>query len=448
MTESKIKAVHEASGKIFADGSILDLVRAADGEINFVIWDGKFARTTPEFVRNGERYIPLRTAAMIGRWLQLPRETADYKSTRELFTKISALISQVTQARNDVVDLLTFFVLSTWLCDWLPSAPFLWIVSPPTTSAGPLQQLMTLLCRRALVVTADSLADFRSHAVDLQPTLVTEVFEPTRRLLNLLRTSTRRGALTAVSGKFVDASNAIVVFAREPLRDPASAGFPLELVLSATPDYMPRLSASKAEQIAAEYQAELLHYRLRSLAKVQAPKFELSQFTVPIREIAFNLGACVVDDEELQAQLVPLLKPADREARVGYASLLTAIVLEVLLARCHTATGKYFAVTDICKDVNTVLRARGDVTELSPEKVGWTLRALGLRTEFILGGRKGLVLSDDVRKKIHDLALAYGVRTLRQLPEKPQCPLCAALSLPWKMEASATGASHENAGNH
>src|ERR1700683_728438 len=116
MTESKIKAVHEASGKSFADGSIVDLVRAADGEINFVIWDGKFARTTPEFVRNGERYIPLRTAAMIGRWLQLPRETADYKSTRELFTKISALISQVTQARNDVVDLLTFFVLSTWLC--------------------------------------------------------------------------------------------------------------------------------------------------------------------------------------------------------------------------------------------------------------------------------------------------------------------------------------------
>jgi hypothetical protein len=191
----------------------------------------------------------------------------------------------------------------------------------------------------------------------------------------------------------------------------------------------------------------MLHYRLRSLAKVQAPKFELSQFTVPMQEIAFNLGACVVDDEELQARIVSLLRPADSGLRVDHASLLPAIGIEVLLARCHTASGKYFPVTDFSQDVNTVLRGRGEDLEVSPEKAGWILRALGLRTEFILHGRRGLVLSDDVRKKVHDLALAYGVRTLRELPEKPECPLCANLSLPWKIQASATATIHGNAGN-
>jgi hypothetical protein len=77
--------------------------------------------------------------------------------------------------------------------------------------------------------------------------------------------------------------------------------------------------------------------------------------------------------------------------------------------------------------------------EVSPENMGWTLRALGLHTDFIPGGRKGLILSNDVRKMIHDLAAAYGVRTLRELPAKVDCLLCAALALPWKLEANPGG---------
>ena len=91
--------------------------------------------------------------------------------------------------------------------------------------------------------------------------------------------------------------------------------------------------------------------------------------------------------------------------------------------------------------VNTLLRDRGDTLEVSPETVGWTLRALGLHTRFITGGRKGLLLLDDVREKIHDLAAAYGVRTLRELPAKPDCPFCKALPLPQNAKAYTAGRS-------
>jgi hypothetical protein len=443
MTRPKItapdtdKAVVPTSGKIFPDGSVLDLVRVPNGEINLVTWDGKCAKTAPDFVRYGERFVPSRIEATIGRWLQLPHETADYCSTRELFTKISGLISLVTQARNDVVDLLTFFVISTWLCDSFHSAPFLWIVAPPMTSTGPLAQLLSLLCRRALIVNEASLREFHSLAVDLQPTLITDVFQPTRGFLNWLRTSIHRGHLTAKGGKATDASCAKVVLAREPLRDLAGAGFPLELVLPATPNYVPGMSAPEAQQIVAECQSQLLRYRLVNIAKVQAPAFDLSQFTVPLQEMAYNLGACIVNDDELQARIVSLLKPSDNGLRVDHASLLTAMGIEVLLARGHTITGKYFPVTDFSQDVNTVLRGRGEDLEISPEKAGWILRALGLRTDFIPGGRKGLVLSHDVRERIHELAVAYGVRTLRELRTEMKCPLCEALSLPWKIPERA-----------
>ena len=79
------------------------------------------------------------------------------------------------------------------------------------------------------------------------------------------------------------------------------------------------------------------------------------------------------------------------------------------------------------KYVNTIIRGRGDMLEVSPEAVGWILRALGLHTGFITGGKKGLSLPNDVCERIHKLAAAYGVRTLRELPAKPDCPLCQAM---------------------
>src|SRR6185437_7267049 len=426
--------VVRSSGKIFPDGSILELVRIPNGEINWLIWNGKSAETTAQFLRQGKIFVPLRIDPTILRSLQLPSNVAEYGSTRELFGKISGLISRVTQEADDVVQLVTFFVFATWLVDCLPLAPLLWIVSPPTTTHAPLAQVLSLLCRRALPVS-DISATGLCAVMDLQPTLITEVFQPTRRLLNLLRESRRRGSFAPVGGRFIDTCCAKVVFAPEPLRDPASAGFPLEIVLHPTREYVHLIDPSEAERIAAEYQAKLLHCRLRNLPKVQMPAFDLSQFTAPMREIAYSLGACVVDDEELQGRILPLLKPFDTEIRVDHASLLTAIALDVLLARCHTVTGKYFPVIELAADVNTVLCGRGEMREVSPEEIGWVLRGLGLHTDFMPGGRKALVLTNGVRQRIHELAAGYGVRSLREPPAKIECPLCATLALPWRVEA-------------
>ncbi len=430
------KPVVRTAGKVFSNGSILELVRIPNGELKLLIWDGKSAKTAEQFVRDDETFVPLRVDPVILRSLQLASGAAEYGSTRKLFTEISNLISRVTQTGDGVVQPLTFAVFATWLADCLPFAPYLWIVAPPTTRAAPLAQLLGLLCRRALLVSDFSSAGFHSLPMDLQPTLLMEVFEPTRRVLNLLRTSNRHGAFIAAGGKAMDAFRAIIVFAPKPLRDTASAGFPLELVLSPTREYVPLMSPAEAERIAAEFQAKLLHYRLLNWAKVRAPAFDLSQFTAPMQELAHTLGASIVDDDKLQSQIVPFLRPVDSEIRVDRGSQLPAIVLEALLARCHSTTGKNFPVGDLAGDVNTILRGRGDLLEVSPEDMGWTLRSLGLHTDFMPGGRKGLVLLNDVRKKIHDLAAGYGVRTLRELPAKIACPLCAAQAVQWKMEAN------------
>ena len=415
-------------GQVFPDGSVLELIQAPKGELNLLSWDGKSAKTAGQFVRGDETFVPLRVDPAILRSMRLPSHAAKYGSTRKLFTETSGLIAQATQAGDNIVLPLTFFVFATWLTDILPVAPFMWIVTPPTTTAAPLGQLLGLLCRRALVVSDISSVRFHSLPMDLQPTLLAEVFQPTRRALNLLRASTRHGAFVSAGGKATDAFCAKIVFAAEPPRDPASAGFPLELVLPPTREYAPPISASEAERIATEYQAKLLRYRLLNRAKVRAPAFGMNQFTVPMQELAYSLAASITDDDDLQSEIVPFLQPLDGEIRVDRASLLEAIVLEVLLARCHGTHDLDFPVTEMTRGVNTVLFGRGDTLEVSPENVGWTLRKLGLQTRFMTGGKKGLLLLKDVREKIHDLAGAYGVRTLRALPAKPDCSLCQALT--------------------
>jgi hypothetical protein len=432
------KPVVHTGGKVFPDGSILEMIRIPNGEMRLLTWNGKSAKTAAQFVRHGETFAPLHLDPSISHWLQLPSDTVEYGSTRTLFTEISELISR-TEVDDVVVKAASFTVFGTWMVEYLPVAPFLWIVAPPTSAPGPLLQLMQLLCRRSLVVSDISAARFRFLPADLRPTLLLDICQESRQMLNFLRASKRHRALIASGGKAVDAFGARIVFSHEPLRNLASAGFPLEIALPPARQHNPAMSSSEAERVGAEFQAKLLQYRIMNWAKVRTPAFELNQFSIPMQETAHSLAASIVDDDDLQSQIVPLLKTIDREIRVDRASLLTAIVLEALLARCHSTTGKYFPVTDLTADVNTVLRGRGEMVEVSPENIGWTLRALGLHTDFIPGGRKGLVLSNDVRKKIHGLAAAYGVRTLRELPAKIDCALCAALTLPWKGEANPAG---------
>jgi len=352
-----------------------------------------------------------------------------YGSTRDLFTEVSGRVSRVTRLGDRDVAQITFFTFATWLAECLPLSPFLWIVAPPTASTGPLLQALGLLCRRVLFVTDLTLAGLRSLPMQLKPTVMTEVATPTRSLIRVLRASSRQGAHLVAGGRVLDLFCAKIIFANEPLRDPAMAGFPLEITLAPAREHVPLMDLKEAERVAAEFQAKFLMYRLVNHGRVTAPSLDLGKFTAPMQELAHSLAACIVGDEDLQSEILPLLKQRDSEIRVDRAALLECIVLEALLAACHDAQLGTLTVADLTQSVNTILAGRGAGPQVSREMVGWRLRALGLRTEFVTGGRKGLTLLDETRAAIHTLAASYGVRTLLLGPVNNLCAHCAALTV-------------------
>jgi hypothetical protein len=417
------------AGELFSDGTVIELIRdtGPNGKFRLLHWSGSSGTAHERCTVDGNVYVPLALDPPIARALVLPNGTRPYGSTGRLFKEISSLVSRVTLLPENVVTPFAFYVLATWLFEFLPAAPCLWITVPPTTSTSALLQIISLLCRRALFLTEPAVAAFRLIPTQLKPTIVTEVSIITRPLLQLLRTSSRRGFLSASGGKWADPFCAKIVVSRQALRDPESAGFPLEIVLPPSGEYIPRLDAFEADRIASEFQPKLLEYRLMNRLEIKKPKFEVRDFSAPMQELAYDLGACVVGDDRLQRQILAHLEKDDREIQVNRSGLLESIVIEALLAACHDPKVSNVSVTDLTRSVNTILAARGDAREVSPENVGWKLRHIGLRTVPVTGGCKGLALPNEIRSEIHALAAGYGVRALYHGTGEGKCPECKAV---------------------
>jgi len=423
------------TGEFFPDGTCIELLRdPKSGRATLLSYDGENSTIAPRIKTHGRVYAPAVIDPPILCALALPSRCCPYGSTRKLFTEISELISRTTRLPDGIVAQITFFVFATWFADRLPLAPLLWIVAPPTASTVPLLQLLGLVCRRALLVTGLTTTGLRSLPLQLRPTIVTEVATVTRGLIAALRASNRQGTYLAAGKKVLDISCARVIFADQPLRTAASAGFPLEIALAPSCDYVPVMDLAEAERIAANFRPKLLMYRLVNYNKLTAPILDYSELTAPTQQLAHSLAACIVGDDELQSQIARLLQPRDREIQVDRAALLESIVLEALLAACHDGQSATFPMAELTQSVNTILAGRGETLQISPEIAGWKLRALGLRTEFISGGRKGLALHPETCETVHALAAAYGVRTLRQGPSCRLCPRCAGLEIPPKRD--------------
>lgn len=411
----------------FEDGTLLELVKDRSTlQPSLVVWNGSEARLMPRFDHAGLTYTPQPLDQSVIQALRLPPRAAEYGTIGKLFAELEELFFSVMRLPQDTVQRLVFYVIATWLTDQLPQAPFLWISAPPTAATDSIRQLLSLICRRVLSVPGLTLGMLRSLPMLLRPTIVTEARTVTPPLLKALAASSRRDAYIPSGNKLLDVFCAKVVFATEPVRDPAAAGFPLEVTLIPSREYVPLMSAVEANQVANEFQAKLLMYRLRSLGKLIPPALDLNEFTAPTQQLAVTLATCIVGDDKLRSRIIRLLKEHDQQIQIDGTSLLESMVIEALLAACHGAKKRNVSVIELTQSVNTILRGRGGAQEVSPEIVGWRVRAIGLRTTFLTGGRKGIALTDTTCATIHTLGVAYGVRTIRSENPTKDCKYCQA----------------------
>lgn len=417
-----------SAGESFADGTVIDLIRDdhTAAKPGLIVWNGSTASHAARVEKNGATYVPLAVSSDLFRATQFPSAARDYGTTRQLFDEIFALIARTNISIRDA-RLVPYFVFADWLAELLPVAPFLWVNVAPTASASPLRNMLPLLCRRPILYADLTVAEFRSRPSALKPTIIADLRRPTGGMLAQLAASNQHGVYCARNGELIDGHCAKVVFAGDPLRDPAAAGFPLEITMSPTRQPLGVLDGAEAARIAEEFQAKLEMYRLANFNKVASPKIDVSGLTAPMQDLAITLASPIIDDVALQSELLSLLRPRDEDIRLDRTVQLEAVVIEVLLGACHDPKiplGTGMAVTEFARGTNTILAVRGGTADVAPESVGWILRRLRVPRTTVQGGLHGVVLDQRTRKQIHELAASHEVLTRLATSGLQQCAEC------------------------
>lgn len=400
-------------GELFPNKSAIELVRTSRDKLGLIRWHGEVLNQGPQVTHLGQQYAPIPIDPSTSRALRLPTGLAPAETTREVYEATDRLLKMYLHQPESSVTKLVFAVFASWISDLLPMAPVVWIVAPDGGPKYPTMQILSLICRRPLLLVGVSRGDFRRLPMWLQPTLILEEPRLNPAMLNLLRSSSRRGPNILSGGRVQSLYGSKIIISEKFPRDAWLASEALRVVLLPTTGRPQILDEKVQDEIAQEYQNRFFHYRLRSLPNVQSPEFDLSGLTPRAQDLARTLGAAVVGDTELQEEILSVLREQDGEFRSERSITVESVLLEALLHSDHEREKFEIRCLELAQTIDAIRSGRGDLQKpISPESVGWKLKALGIPSGSIGSAGNGVKLTDRNRRLIHQLAMQNDVRSL------------------------------------
>jgi hypothetical protein len=395
--------------------------------LKLLLWDGTNAKVAPQIKYRRRTYEPVKLDPTVVCAVRWATGRNDYGSTRELFDRILSLVMKNIGIAEQPARLLVYFIFSTWFPDRLTLAPGLAIVGSDVGQAIQLLRFLYCVCRRPILLGGMSQSSLMSLPLSMSPTLLLDRPRLTHSFRSFLSTSNRRGLLAVRMGKTLDVCCPKVIYSgREEVRE-AVASAMLQIALQPTGVPPQAWEHERLNEIAVELQGKMLAYRLANFAKVKVSQLKGANFTEQLSELAMNLAACIKEDPNLAAGIIPLLKERDECVRALRDRELETVVIEAVLGVFHENEKKRVHVTEIGDLANSILRSRGEFIEFSPEKVGQRLSILGLQRTRTAAGMC-LDLTSDMRHFVHRLARTYDVPSVANVVSG--CPDCKAASGP------------------
>ena len=412
----------ETGGEVLATGVMLDLIRdAAVDEIKLIRSDGSNVSTSGRFDINGRLFVPPTLDGDLMKALLLPCGIADYGSTAELFEDLRRLFREHPGMSEEGISKAAFCALATWFPEY--TAPLLLVSAPDTSGSLLLLEKLRCACRRSISVSDITSGGLWSLPLWLHPTVIMDQPKPTKELLRVVRAMSRPGVRIPRNGHLLDVYCPIVLCTEEPVSDSWLLQNSIQIEIMATAARFPKITPHAPQEIARELQAKLLSYRLRNFVKVQHSDFDAPQLAFQTREIARTLGDCIVDDDELQSRIISLLAEQDEDTRIRRTTTFEAVVIEAGLLFCHEQKKRESAyVGEFATVSNAILQGRGEDIELEARAVGDVLRSVGLFTRRLGPAGRGILLVSEIRRKIHELAWRFGVRSIEDGVDR--CGFC------------------------
>jgi hypothetical protein len=366
-------------------------------------------------------YVPMPVDSSVAKAVHFPTRVAPSESTRKLFTAVHALLASHLGQLDPCITAIVFAIFASWLSPVLPTAPILSIFAPAGSPKKLVLRLLNMLCRHPLCLIGLRRSDLLRVPISLQPTLLLDEPDSNAAMEAILNASSQRGMhIPCGHGVLNLFGPKIIVSSKPPLETDA-----LRAVLIPTAGHLPPLDKRTEEEIAEEFQARFLGYLLRNAGSEQTLSFDLSQFSLPVQDIALGFGAAVVDNE-LRERILPLLSVQDEEIRADRALTIHAVVLEALISFIHEGKCSKLRTTSIAGRASAIYKGRGSDQQPSAESVGRAIKRLGIPSGKLDRAGNGVELSIATCRRIHKLAQSHGVRAMEiRLPSS--CRYCSEL---------------------
>lgn len=388
-------------------------------------WHGRVMNVGTSVEHGGVRYAPIEVAPSVSDAIRFPARVSPRETVRELFEATALLINCSLGLTGASLTLTTAWLFASWLFERLAHAPVLWIVASPQSSAHATLHVLSLLGRRSLRVVGVSRHDLCSTS-PMPCTLVLDAFNLSAASENILRSATRPEAHILYRGAVIDIFSPKIICSStlpdELWRD--SEILCIALPANLTPIKLQ--DPKSAEQTAEEYQSRFLSYLLHNENRLRIPDLKASRLSPALQELAATLAAAMIGDEKLEEQIVAALEVRDEEARSERSSHPDAIIIESALFFCHRKGSAEVPSSEIATYATAIFSGRCYQKKISAEAAGWALKRLGIPTERLGSAANGIRITASFCARIHELAVAYDVLTLRVV-EHRDCACCRKL---------------------
>jgi hypothetical protein len=391
-------------------------------QLMFLLWQEGSATIRDHIEREGRIFLPPDASSNSFPLFSLPDGLLPCGNPAELLAETCSMISTFVKLRREHLLVVGTFLLASWFPDCFEAAPYLWVVGPLGSAKTKLLKLLCCLCRRGLIA-----GDLRSGSLyklidTWEPTLIIDELElgpygANAELCRLLRSGSLPGVPTFRNGQRFSTYGLKVISSRQPLADTALLSRGLIINLLPTDDDLLPLDEAAMQQIAKQYQAKLLMFRLKNhmaVKKFRLPPNALQGLSPRTKQIARALTAPLLGDPASTAELLAIVGERDEEARIERSLEPEWLVAECLFSLVHEGLERGHLVSEIlvggvAASVNRELENQGEDLRLRARGAGTVLKTLGLRTDKLGRLGRGLKLTSSVKRKIHEIARQLGI---------------------------------------
>jgi hypothetical protein len=424
------KQLVEVDFRELADGTLVEAIedRKDPSKSVLAIYKDGQVRYAEKLAIGSQVLIPVARTSAIIRHVSFTNGAEVFKSVRDLLADVLYVVLLTLDLSLEHSILLSSFVLSSWLTEKLPVAPYVALIGAPGTGKTTALRVLDLLCRRSLLTADISSAGFYELCNRMTTTvLIDEAATATNRreVLHLLRAGSTQGLAAIRKDNSYRLYGARAISWLE-LPDDAALNSRCILIPMKCCRRTDLLSPSdpRVLDVAQRIRRRLLQFRFmnfNTLTRCTIPgEGELHPRT---RDLFQCLAMPLNSDLEGCELLLSILKKQEslREVLTNQQSAVLDYLFEMIHAHPNFSG---LRVGEMTKQVNAILRERGEPRMITEKKMGLILTSLHLTNRTRTNEGYVLWLDIETRKEIHALARAHCAKTAPDPDGKASCNLC------------------------